>query len=180
MIVNLKNKTGFSSSGGAVMVTHAGGKLFYQVERKGPFSFNLPKGQYVIKGNVKMLSKPIEYKIKANRVQESNHTLPKRGELQIEFGDNPNKASIWVKKHKILIDNRYKDAPEVVKAYLIAHEIGHYRYKTERFADEFAQQVLLDKGYPMTLIVQAAASTLYNGHERHSYCYENMKNAIKR
>jgi hypothetical protein len=180
MIVNLKSKTGFSSSGGAVMVTHAGGKLFYQVKRESPFTFNLPKGQYKIEGNVKMLSKPIEYKIKANRIKESDHALPKRGELKIEFGDNPNKASIWVKKHRILIDNRYKDAPEVVKSYLIAHEIGHYRYKTERYADEFAQQVLLDKGYPMTLIVQAAASTLYNGHERHTYCYENMKNAVKR
>lgn len=180
MIISIKNKTGFSSSGGAVMVTLPSGKLFYQVKRKSPFTFNLPKGTYKIQGNVKMLSKPIEYRIKAKRVQESRHPLPKRGELKIEYGDNPNKASIFIKQHRILIDNSYKNAPEVVKAYLIAHEIGHYRYKTERYADEFAQQVLLDKGYPMTLIVQAAASTLYNGHERHTYCYENMKNAVKR
>lgn len=179
MIVNLKGKTGFSSSGGVVMVTR-GGKLFYQVKRESPFKFNLPKGQYEIKGNVKMLSRPIDYKIKANRIKESDHPLPKRGQLVIEYGDNPNKASIWVNKHRILIDNQYRNAPEVVKAYLIAHEIGHYRYKSEQYADEFAQQILLDKGYPMTLIVQAAASTLYNGHERHTYCYENMKNAIKR
>jgi hypothetical protein len=160
-----------------VMVTRPDGSVFYQHKKKTPFYFNLPPGLYNIQGEIKILKKPIEYKIQAKRKQESTHVLPKPGELKIEFGDNPNKASIWVKKHYILLDNQYRKAPEVVKEYLIAHEIGHYRYKTERFADEFAQQVLLDKGFPMSLIVQAAASTLFNGHERHNYCFENLKNA---
>lgn len=176
----LKTKTGFSCAG-AVIVTRPDGSVFYQHKKKGPFSFNLPAGVYNIQGqNVKMLKRPIEYKIKAQRKQESDHVLPKPHELRIEFGDNPNKASIWVKKHFILIDNQYRNAPEVIKEYLIAHEIGHYRYKTERFADEFAQQVLLDKGFNMSQIVQAAAATLFNGHERHNYCYENLKNATRK
>jgi len=176
----LNKKTGFACSG-EVVVKLPNGSIFYQHKKRAPFTFNLPAGMYDIQGsNVKMLSKPTEYKIKSQRVHESTHELPKRGELRIEFGDNPNKASIWVKKHFILIDNQYRNAPQVVKDYLIAHEIGHYRYKTERFADEFAQQVLLDKGYNMTQIVQAAASTLFNGHERHNYCFENMKNAQKK
>lgn len=176
----LSKKTGFSCAG-AVLVTRPNGSVFYEHKKKAPFTFNLPAGTYNIKAeNLKVLRNPIEYKINAKRKQESTHELPKRGELKIEFGDNPNKASIWVKKHYILLDNQYKNAPEVVKEYLIAHEIGHYRYKTERFADEFAQQVLLDKGFPMSLIVQAAASTLFNGHERHNYCFENLKNAQRK
>jgi hypothetical protein len=176
----LKNKTGFLCNG-AILVTTPDGKIFYEHKKKGPFCFNLPAGQYNITGdNVKVLQRPLEFKIKAQRKQESYHELPKRGELRIEFGDNPNKASIWVKQHKILIDDKYRTAPQVVKEYLIAHEIGHYRYKTERFADEFAQQVLLDKGFNMSQIVQAAASTLFNGHERHNYCFENLKNARKK
>lgn len=171
---------GFSCAG-AVVVRRPDGSVFYQHKKKAPFSFNLPPGVYNIQGdNVKMLQRPIEYKINAKRKPESDHVLPKPGELKIEFGDNPNKASIWVKKHFILIDNQYKKAPEVVKEYLIAHEIGHYRYKTERFADEFAQQVLLDKGFNMSQIVAAAAATLFNGHERHNYCFENLKNARKK
>jgi hypothetical protein len=176
----LNKKTGFSCNG-SVSVTLPNGDIFYQHKKKGPFSFNLPAGTYFISGeNIKVLQKPLEFKINAKRVQESTHELPKRGELQIKFADNPNKASIWVKQHKIVIDNSYRNAPQVIKDYLIAHEIGHYRYKTERFADEFAQQVLLDKGYNMTQIVQAAASTLFNGHERHNYCFENLKNARKK
>jgi hypothetical protein len=177
--VRLNKKGGFHCDG-QVKVHTPDGKVFYEFKKKTPFYFNLPKGIYHIEGNVKPLKKAIEYKIKEKRKKESDHALPQRNELKIEFGDNPNKASIWVKKHYILLDNRYKDAPQVVKDYLIAHEIGHYRFKTERYADEFAQQVLLDKGYPMSLIVQAAASTLFNGHERHNYCFENLKNAKKK
>lgn len=176
--VRLNKKTAFRCDG-KIKVHTPDGKVFYQMEKRTPFNFNLPGGVYHIEGNCKQLKTPINYKFKGVRKVESNHPLPKPNELVIQYGDNPNKASIFVKDHFILIDKSYKDAPKVIKDYLIAHEIGHYRYKTERYADEFAQEVLLKKGYPLSLIVQAAASTLMKGNDRIYYCFENMKNTKK-
>jgi hypothetical protein len=174
MKVSISNKAGFIASG-AVQVNDNQGRPFYSFKKNGVFKFNLPRGVYSITGKVKQLQKPVEYIFKPSRKREHFHELPVNGELKIIYGNNPNKASIFPKKHVVIIDNQYKKAHPVVKDYLLFHEIGHYLYKTEKFADEFAQENLIKKGYPFSLIVKAAEKTLFNGHERHNFCYNNMR-----
>lgn len=175
MRFNLKEKTGFKCKGGAVLVNDTSGRPFYHFKKNDPFTFNLPAGVYDIKGDIEKLAAPIDYVFYSSRKREHNHELPEAGQLKILYATNPNKASIFPKKHVIILDKGFENAPKVIKDYLIFHEIGHYFYKTEKFADEFAQEQLIKKGYPFSLIVKAAEKTLFNGHERHRFCYENMK-----
>lgn len=174
MRFNCRTKTGFKCTG-AVLVNDTSGRPFYHFSKPGEFTFNLPAGVYDIKGEVTRLSEPVNYIFSPSRKKEHAHELPKPGQLKIIYAKNPNKASIFPKKHVIIIDTGYKNAPQIIKDYLIFHEIGHYFYKTEKYADEFAQEQLIKKGYPFSLIVKAAEKTLFNGHERHHYCFENMQ-----
>lgn len=171
----LAKKTGFECLGQAVV--NRNGRPFYHFKAATPetkIEFNLPPGNYEIKTPFKELSKPVNFKLNGNRKREHFYPLPKPGQLKIIYAKNPNKASVFPRKHVIIFDEQYKNAPQVIKDYLLFHELGHYLYKQEKFADEYAQAQLIEKGYPLSMIVKAAEKTLFNGHERHKYCFENM------
>jgi hypothetical protein len=176
----IKQKTGFEVVGKAAV--NCNGTPFYHftgADEKQKIQFNLPPGKYEFLTPFKILEKPVNFTMPKARKREHFHPLPKPGELKVIYGNNPNKASIFPKKHVIIFDSKYKNAPQIVKDYLLFHELGHYLYKSEKFADEYAQAQLIEKGYPLSMIVKAAEKTLYNGHERHNYCFENMKKVKK-
>lgn len=176
----IEKKTGFEVKGKAA-VNRNGAPFYYFTASnpEKPIQFNLPAGNYEFLTPFKVLPRPVKFTMPKARKREHFYPLPKPGELKVIYGNNPNKASIFPRKHVIIFDAKYKNAPQVVKDYLLFHEIGHYLYKTEKFADEYAQAQLIEKGYPLSMIVKAAEKTLHNGHERHAYCFENMKKVQK-
>ena len=177
MNLTIDKATGFIADG-PIHIKTADGRPFYILNKTGRIKFNLPKGEYITETPVKRLSKPHLYKFEAKRKREHfNFDLPKKGQLKVEFRDNPNKASIFPRKHTIIMDNSFQQYPEFVKKYVFYHELGHYLYKTEEYCDEFAQQKMLQDGYNKSQIEAAARVTLHDGHDRHKNCINNLKKA---
>lgn len=162
----------------SVLIFDAEGKPFYRFAQPGLIKFNLPKGSYMTATDIRPQSKPHEYNFVRKRQREFfQYTPPKISDLEIRFEDNPNKASVYPKKHLVVIDKEFQKLPKYCIQYLLAHEIGHYHYKTEEFCDEFAQELMLKKGFNKSQIEEAARRTLHAGHYRHTNCVQNLKNA---
>lgn len=173
----VEKASGFTAND-SVLIFDAEGKVFYRFQKPGLIKFNLPKGSYMTASEIKQLPKPHEYNFKRTRKREFfNYTPPKISDLEIRFANNPNKASVFPKKHLVIIDESFKKLPKYCIQYLLAHEIGHYHYKTEEFCDEFAQELMLKKGFNKSQIETAARLTLFPGHYRHQNCIHNLKNA---
>lgn len=177
MILRLDKATGFQADG-PIHIKTADGRPFYVIQKTGKVKFNLPKGEYITETPLKRLSAPHLYKFERKRKREHYHfEMPKQNQIKVEFRDNPNKASIFPRKHTIVMDNSFQSMPEYVKKYVFYHELGHYLYKTEEFCDEFAQEKMLQDGYNKSQIEAAARVTLHNGHDRHKNCINNLKKA---
>jgi hypothetical protein len=174
----VEKPTGYTAQN-RVLIFDADGQPFYRFEtNKGTIKFNLPKGSYMTASDITELPRPHKYEFKRTRKREFfNYTPPRIGDLKIEFADNPNKASVYPKKHLVVIDNSFKALPKYCIQYLLAHEVGHYHYKTEEFCDEFAQELMLEKGFNKSQIEEAARRTLHAGHYRHKNCLHNLQNA---
>lgn len=76
--------------------------------------------------------------------------------FSVVFGNNPNKCTIKHKQKLIFFDNQFKKSPWPVIIFIIMHEIGHNWYETEHFADEFAVNNMLKKGYMPEQIIDAS------------------------
>ena len=153
-------------------------KLFYEFKTQGEFKFNLPKGLYYTNSEFKENGKPHLYDFKAKRKREFfNYTPPELGKLKVVFKPNPNKASVFMKQHLVVIDPSFLNYPRFVLKYILSHEVAHYYYKSEDFCDEFAQEQMLKAGYNKSQIEACARLTLHAGHERHRNCISNLKNA---
>ena len=177
MILKLDKATGFTAEG-PIHIKTIDGRPFYVISKTGKVKFNLPKGEYITETQLKRLSTPHLYKFERKRKREHyNFDMPKPKQLKVEFRDNPNKASIFPRKHTIVMDHSFQNMPEYVKKYVFYHELGHYLYKTEEFCDEFAQEKMLKDGYNKSQIEAAARVTLHNGHDRHKTCINNLKKA---
>jgi hypothetical protein len=104
--------TGYTAEN-RVLIFDGEGKPFYRFETNGQIKFNLPKGNYMTASEINELPKPHAYNFKRTRKREFfNYTPPKISELKIEFADNPNKASVYPKKHLVVIDNSFKALPK--------------------------------------------------------------------
>lgn len=117
------------------------GKPFYWANR--PVYFNLPQGEYEIIGEIKPA--PLR-KFKLNKVVKPERIIPVK-DLEVYFSDNPHKATIDLNSGKVLIDKRFKDAPEFVLCFILAHEKAHFFYETEKYCDLWAQNYMLISGY---------------------------------
>ena len=145
----IKEKTGFRTSL-PFEIIDSKGRLFYSnkfcnaLQNKGFVKFNLPKGTYKYNGTFEKLPRVVE---------QVNINLPKPERLlnesnyRIEYGENPNKCTIYYSKGLILFDNQFKNLPKFIKIYIFLHEIGHHYYKTEKLADLFATKKMLELGF---------------------------------
>ena len=173
----VEKATGYTAQD-RVLIFDGEGKVFYRYAQPGTIKFNLPKGNYMTATEIKQQPRPHEYNFVRTRKREFfQYEPPKISDLEIRFAPNPNKASVFPKKHLVIIDEGYKKLPKYCIQYLLAHEIGHYHYKTEEFCDEFAQELMLKKGFNKSQIEEAARRTLHVGHYRHTNCIHNLKNA---
>lgn len=162
-----------------VLIFDKTGRKFYDFKKNGVIEFNLPEGVYYTNSDIDKCKKMHTYKFERKRKRE-NYNFKEPKTLDIQFKENPNKASIFLTKNIIVIDPSFLKFPSYVLEYLISHEIGHYYYKTEEFCDEFAQERMLKRGYNKSQIAECSYSTLGFGNERVKCCIDNLKNAKKR
>jgi hypothetical protein len=152
------------------------GRNFYSFKTNGEFKFNLPVGTYFTNSDFKECKKMHTYDFKRTRKRE-NYNYKEPHKVKVIFATNPNKASVFLTLHRIVIDPSFLKFPSYVVEYLISHEIGHYYYKTEEFCDEFAQERMLKRGFNKSQIAECSASTLGHGNERVKCCVDNLKKA---
>ena len=149
------------------------GKPFYSWAEGN--DFNLPKGTFTSDVEIEEI-KPLTYSMPAKRKRERFNIKPPK-KINVVFGDNPNKASIHLEKGLVLLDNKFKDSPEVLIKYIVLHEKGHYYYTTEEFCDEYAGEKLLEEGYNKSQVLWASKQSLGEQNIRHFQCTQKIKNS---
>ena len=158
-------------SGKDVAIFDTNGKLFY-FQKDFKKVFNLPKGVYYTNCHLKMESRPRIYKTKKLPKKERNFKMvfPK-----IVLNENPNKCSIRPSTGEIYFDrNFFNTLNETEKNFVIFHEIGHYFYSTETFADFYSLVQMIKLGYNPSQIGNAISKTL--DIERNSFRIKNLIN----
>ena len=148
-------KSGFIAPEPRVIVLDSNGFPFYDfVFKKPPYKFNLPRGKFFVNQRVKMLPKPIKFPVKPLPKREfKNRRFPKR--WKVKYGNNPNKCTVNYATGTLFFDNAYKNCPRVIKDFIFCHEMGHKFYRTERYADLWATNQMLKKGYNPSQVLKA-------------------------
>ena len=146
----IDKKTGFriTQRETPVIVRDCRGLLFYSTELQVPNvrEFNLPCGEYLVdSGYFTPMSEPVDYPLKSLPPFERDRPLPK--DFVLTWGDNPNKCSIIWPAKTILFDRSLEEyrLPELF--FILYHEYGHSKYKTEKFCDLYAYNCLIRKGF---------------------------------
>jgi len=153
-----KQARGFQTTDKAIRVFDKNRKPFYVFDAKKDVTrFNLPKGVFYTDNKIIPLKCPVKYRL---TLPPFEREIKRPKKIVVTWGDNPNKATIVLQAGKILIDNSFKNYPSFVPVYVIFHEIGHYRYKSELGADAFARVQMLKRGYNPSQIGMASRLTL--------------------
>lgn len=148
--LDLKQKTGFKVTDiyKPIVIRDFRGILFYTTEPLLPRvkEFNLPAGTYIVdSGYFVPMAKPVNYKMIS--LPPAERLFPKPTNFEIRFGRNPNKCTIFWKKGYILFDESFREKPLPQLFFILFHEFGHARYKTEKFADLYAANCMIKKGF---------------------------------
>lgn len=156
MIFTAKNTNSYLSFDSPIKVLSLSGRVvFYRPNRKKKaIVFNLPEGQVCKTTNdISVVSRkkqriPTFEELFRAYPPQYNFPLPKKGQLKVVRGKNPNKATIYPEKHYILIDKKlFSSAPLPSVKFILFHELGHYFYNDEELADLFATVCMLKKGF---------------------------------
>jgi len=141
------------------------GQIFYSsdftdvISKGKKLEFNLPAGIYKYNGSFIKLAFPVKTLDILLPSKERNF-VKKRYDIQ--WGNNPDKCTIFYDKGLILFDNSLKSLPLYVKYGIYFHELGHHYYKTEYKADLFSAKKMLDKGFNPSQIGRVALESLSN------------------
>jgi hypothetical protein len=162
----LERKTGFQTSLPFTILDNKG-VLFYddtfvdKIARGEVLKFNLPAGVYKYNGSFIKLDSPVTTKTIILPPKE-RHIAGDMKRYKIEFGDNPNKCTIYYDLGLILFDNEFINAPLYIKYGIYFHELGHHWYKTEWKADLYATKKMLEYGFNPSQIGRVGLMTLSN------------------
>jgi hypothetical protein len=172
----LAKKTGFKNKTPErpVVIRDFRNKIFYDTTGlRSVKTFNLPEGSFLIdSGDIEMLSEPVKYPLAILPFPERSLKLPK--DFSIIFDNNPNKCTIkWLQKI-IVFDHALKDLTLPELYFILYHEFGHHKFKTEKFADLYASNLMLIKGYNPSQIGKAPITSLS------SMQYERKKHIVNK
>lgn len=166
------------------------GNIFYEHPNpEGFIKFNLPAGIYKSKNTLRGLSTFEPYNLLDYEGLQSD--IPT--DWDIYEGDNPNRASVWLKNRKMLVDsnflNTFKYAP--IMPFVVGHELGHYIFNNsdgkhlsteemdgmELNCDLFACNKMLQAGYnPSQVLI---ASMLLLPHTKRPLHLQNFILTLK-
>lgn len=177
--LKLNKKTGFKNLSfiEPVIIRDFRGKLFYSTEglRKVD-KFNLPSGNYTIdSGKIAKLKMPVK-KILIKLPPPQRYLKPPLN-FDVNFGNNPNKCTIFWNKHLILFDYALKEKTLPELYFILYHEFAHSLYKKEKLADLCAGNLMLRKGFNESQIGAAPITSLSSYQKIRK---QNMVNKIIR
>lgn len=176
--LEVSKKTGYKVNDiySPIVIRDYRGIMFYTTEPLLPRvkEFNLPVGSYMVdSGYFSPMTFPVQYKL--IRLPFPERFLPKPKDFVICFGDNPNKCTIFWDKGIIMFDNSFREKPLPQLYFILFHEFGHARYKTEKYADLYAVNSMLAKGFNPSQIGMAPIQSLSNYAD---YRKENVVNRL--
>ncbi len=175
----LSKKTGFVNKSPKIpiIIRDFRGKVFYSTEGlKEVKSFNLPEGDYFVdSGNFSQISRPVEFNKIPLPAPERKFENPEN--YSIVFDINPNKCTInWAHK-TITFDLSLLNLSIPQLFMILYHEYGHTLYKTEKYADAFAVNRMLQKGFNPSQIGKGHVNTLSKHQvERKNFIVNNLIN----
>jgi hypothetical protein len=164
--IKLFHKTGFKIRypETEVIIRDENGLLFYSTECKTPNvkEFNIPIGEYWIdSGYVKSTFLPVNYPYIPLPKRE-RYNKPSPFGFKIVYGNNPFKCSIlWLKK-AILFDASLLDYTRPERDFILCHEYAHQMYRTEKYCDLKAANLMIEIGYNPIQIGMAQIDSLSN------------------
>ena len=172
----LNKKTGFKNliPHNPVVIRDFRGIIFYStVGLNEVDSFNLPEGSYFIdQGLIKELLKPVP--VTLMEMPRVERWMKSPSNFSIYFDENPNKCTIDWDSESITFDNRLKSSPLPDIFFILYHEYGHALYVTERYADMYAANLMLKKGYNTSQIGMSQLNALSSAQ------FERKNNLISR
>lgn len=150
-----------------VLINDSKGNIFYfHPNKQKKITFNLPSGEYESTNPITSLNIFIPYDLLP---------IPIKKEIPVNFeiftGDNKNKATVYVKARKILIDKKIAALKfEPAKIFVICHEMGHNLFADENLCDVFAFNAMLLSGYnPMQVVF--SVQLLFNKNLMRKDCF---------
>lgn len=177
--LNIKQKTGFRTSL-PFEIYDSKGRLFYssdfsnKLKNNGSIRFNLPIGYYQYNGLFEKLPRPVEFK--SIKLPKTERNLQKTN-YRIEYGNNPNKCTIYYGKGLIFFDNSFKNEVKTTLIYVYLHEMGHHYYKSEHLADLYATKKMLDLGFNPSQIGRTQLKILSDRQQyRKEFIINNLTN----
>lgn len=176
----LTSKTGFQVIDvfKPVNIRDERGILFYTTEPMLPrvTHFNLPAGRYIVdSGFFRELQQPNEVRLSSLPFPERFY--PSTKDFKLIFGNNPNKCTVFWDAKTIVMDRQFLNRPLPEIDLILFHEEGHSRYKTEKYADLYATNAMLKKGYNESQIGLSHLNSLSSAqYERKEYINKKIIN----
>lgn len=174
--ISVKNISGFLCYEPKIRV-YKQGKPFYFKDnlRGGVAEFNLPPGNYETDNNILPRVRPVIFLPEKLPPPERNIPRPKK--FKVIICKNPNKCTIELPTGRIFLDKKFSQGNEVQVKFILAHELGHYLYKSEHLCDLYANNMLLKMGYNPSQLVKTQNKTLSNrAHPRKCFVLEKNFN----
>lgn len=144
---------------------------------------NIPDaGTYYLSQFVEATRKPLDITTQVNRI---NLPKPERNRDKDYFiTHDPNETSspaiIYTKTGHIITGRNFPALPIPMKIFILLHEIGHFKYKTEKFCDLYAFIEFVKMGYNPSTAMYCLTDYLRRkpeNDERIDYLYNQMVNA---
>lgn len=153
-----------------IVINDRNGNVFYDTNTLNtpPYYFNLPMGRYImVSGNYKKKKYPIKYNLLKLPKRDRNFPIPYN--FDIVWDDNPHKCTInWFNK-SITFDHilRRYNVPELT--FILFHEHGHAKYLSEKGADFYAANQMLNAGFNYSQIGLAHINALSDRQMERKY-----------
>lgn len=154
--------------------------LLRSFSKAGTFEVMLPEGNYIFKGENILIGseKRGKYMFPVERMPApEKRTLQKKYRV-VYVPSNPSPASINVNRGVIIYNEYFTNLPYVFQDFILAHELGHRYFNTEKYCDLFACRELLKKGYGKHVALYCLRKTLKNRQtreERYNYVLGKIK-----
>lgn len=149
-----------------VVIRDERGILFYSTEDLLPRtkSFNLPCGTYFVDSGFFVSGDVVKYSL-IKLPPSERWFYPSIKNFDLQFVVNPSKCSIDWNRKIILMDHSFREKSWPIIDFILSHEIGHKFYSTEDFADLFAANRMIIKGYNPSQIGYAQMDSLSSRNE---------------
>jgi hypothetical protein len=147
------------------------------------FEVNIPRpGKYILEGTAAVTTKPLEKRTYPQTLPPAERTSRPDPFLTYNPDVKHTPARIHKDTGELQICAGFMDLPNEVRYFILLHELGHFRYKTETYCDQYALKRFLDDGYNPSQAVIALTRILTpseQNEERIKQIFNIIENGTK-